>query len=377
MGITQNILSYIERHSQEAQDLLVTLAQIPAPSNYEEQRAEYCAKWLIDQGAQGVYIDDALNVVYPIGCDGNSPVAVFMAHSDIVFPDTTPLPLHIDDGKIYCPGVCDDTANVVALLMAAKYIARHQMTPKHSGIVLVVNSGEEGLGNLKGSRKILETYKGRVSEFITFDGTADFIFNRAVGSRRYKVEVTTEGGHSYNKFGNSNAIAVLASIIDDLYAVTVPPLGKTTYNVGTIQGGTSVNTIAQHAQMLYEYRSDVSEAMEIMEHNFQQVLNHHRSKGYVISTTLVGDRPCSAGIDWSQEEILMARAAEAIALHYGYTPGFRSGSTDCNIPLSQGIPSICVGCVEGEGAHTREEYVKVSSLLPGIKVAFTLILHHF
>ena len=377
MNLSQQILSYIELHAAEAQDLLIELAQIPAPSNHEELRAEFCAKWLKDQGAKGVYIDDALNVIYPIGCDGDVPIAVFMAHSDVVFPDTTPLPLHISDNKIYCPGVGDDTANVVALLMAAKYIAQHNIVPREMGVVLVVNSGEEGLGNLKGSRKILETYKGRVTEFITFDGTAGHIFNRAVGSRRYKVEVTTEGGHSYNKFGNTNAIAVLASIIDRLYAVKVPPLGKTTYNVGTIQGGTSVNTIAQHAEMLYEYRSDSREAMEIMELKFQEVLESHRSKGYQISTTLVGDRPCSADIDWEKEERLMDRAANAIKLHYGFDPDFRSGSTDCNIPLSQGIPSVCVGCVEGEGAHTREEYVDIPSLLPGLKVAFSLILHHF
>jgi acetylornithine deacetylase/succinyl-diaminopimelate desuccinylase-like protein len=261
--------------------------------------------------------------------------------------------------------------------MAAKYIVQHNIIPREMGIVLVVNSGEEGLGNLKGSRKILETYKGRVTEFITFDGTAGHIFNRAVGSRRYRVKVTTEGGHSYNKFGNTNAIAVLASIIDRLYEVKVPSLGKTTYNVGIIQGGTSVNTIAQYAEMLYEYRSDSWEAMEIMESNFQQVLDYYRSQGHHISVIKVGDRPCSGQIDQAKEQILMDRAASAIKLHYGFDPDFRSGSTDCNIPLSQGVPAVCVGCVEGEGAHTREEYVDIPSLLPGLKVAFSLILHHF
>lgn len=377
MDLEYNILSYIELHAQEAQNLLIELAQIPAPTNCEERRAEFCSQWLKAQGAQGVYLDDALNVIYPIGCTDSNPVAIFMAHSDVVFPDTTPLPLHISDNKIYCPGVGDDTANVVALLMAAKYIAQHNIVPGEMGIVLVVNSGEEGLGNLKGSRKILETYKGRVTEFITFDGTAGHIFNRAVGSRRYRVKVTTEGGHSYNKFGNTNAIAVLASIIDRLYEVKVPSLGKTTYNVGTIQGGTSVNTIAQHAEMLYEYRSDSREAMEIMESSFQQVLDYYRSQGHQISVTTVGDRPCSGQIDQEKEQILMDRAAGAIKLHYGFDPDFRSGSTDCNIPLSQGVPAVCVGCVEGEGAHTREEYVDIPSLLPGLKVAFSLILHHF
>ena len=377
MELHSDIIQYINHHSNEAFSLLTTLAQIPAPSHHENQRAQFCAKWLTEQGAEGVYIDDALNVIYPIGCDGDNPIAVFMAHSDVVFPDTTPLPLYIADNRIYCPGVGDDTANVVALLMAAKYIAQHRIVPTDMGVLLVVNACEEGLGNLKGSRKVLEAYKGRVAEFITFDGTAGQIVNHAVGSRRYKVEVTTEGGHSYSKFGNTNAIAVLASMIDKLYAVKVPPLGKTTYNVGTIAGGTSVNTIAQHAQMLYEYRSDSREAMDIMEDHFQNILADYRSNEYSVSVTLMGDRPCSGKIDQAQEVNLMTRAADAIKQYYGYDPVFRSGSTDCNIPLSQGIPAVCVGCVEGEGAHTREEYVEIPSLLPGLKVAFSLILHHF
>jgi len=377
MELTQDILSYIHLHAQQAQELLIELAQIPAPSHFEHERAEFCANWLKNQGAEGVYIDEALNVIYPIGCNGNNPIAVFMAHSDVVFPDTTPLPLRISDGRIYCPGVGDDTANVVALLMTAKYIAQHKLSPKETGVLLVVNSGEEGLGNLKGSRKILEDFGTRITEFITFDGAVREIVNRAVGSCRYKIEVNTEGGHSYSKFGNRNAIAELSSIVHALYSVTVPEIGKTTYNVGTISGGTSVNTIAQHAEMLYEYRSDEREAMEIMEQRLQDILNHYRNLGVDISVSLLGSRPCSGDLDWNREEILMNRAASAVQEHYGYEVSFRSGSTDCNIPLSLGIPAVCVGCAEGEGAHTREEWVDIQSLRPGLGVAFQLILHHF
>ena len=147
MTLSNEIHSYIEAHYQEAFDLLVELAQIPAPSHYEQKRAEFCLNWLIKQGLKDAYIDEALNVICPIGCTEHDPVAVFMAHSDVVFPDTTPLPLHISDGKIFCPGVGDDTANVVALLMTAKYIAEHKLVPKNGGILLVVNSCEEGLPN--------------------------------------------------------------------------------------------------------------------------------------------------------------------------------------------------------------------------------------
>lgn len=377
MTLTQDILNYIDAHQQEAFDLLVELAQIPAPSHYEEKRAQFCRDWLIRQGAEGVYIDEALNVIYPIGCTEENPLMVFMAHSDVVFPDTTPLPLTIHDGKIHCPGVGDDTANVVALLMAAKYIAEQKLAPAQCGVLLVVNSCEEGLGNLKGSRKIMEDFGSRVREFITFDGSVTAIVNRAVGSRRYRIEIDTEGGHSYGAFGNRNAIAYLASLIDTLYTIKVPPIGKTTYNVGTISGGTSVNTIAQHAEMLYEFRSDEREALAIMERHLNAAIEFYRTKGVKVTVTLLGDRPCSGDVDQARETSLMERASGAVKRHYGCDITFRSGSTDCNVPLSMGVPAVCVGCAMGAGAHTREEYVDIDSLRPGLGVAFELILHHF
>ncbi|MBQ8893875.1 MAG: M20/M25/M40 family metallo-hydrolase [Clostridia bacterium] len=355
-------------------DLLCTLAQIPAPSNQEEKRAEFCKDWLEAQGAEGVYIDEALNVIYPLG-DVSGEVTVYMAHSDVVFPDTQPLPLRVEDGRIFCPGVGDDTANAVALLAAAKEVAQKKLKPREGGVLLVINSGEEGLGNLKGSRRIMEDF--RVRELVTFDGYAQSITCRAVGSKRYQVEVETEGGHSYGAFGNRNAIAYLAALINDLYQIKVPPMGKTTFNVGTIGGGTSVNTIAQHAEMLYEFRSDEREALEIMERHFLAAIDFYRTKGIEVKVTLVGDRPCSGAVDEAQHEALKARAAEAVKKHYGFDVAFRSGSTDCNIPLSMGVPAICVGCVTGGKAHTREEYVEIASLQPGIETAKELILSHF
>lgn len=377
MDISQNVLEYIESHRQEAFDLLVTLAQIPAPSGQEQLRAKFCLDWLHSQGAKEAYMDEAMNVIVPVGCDGEKPIMAFMAHSDVVFPDTTPLPLHIEDGKLFCPGVGDDTANVVALLMAAKYITEHQLIPQNCGVLLVVNSCEEGLGNLKGCRKIMEDFGSRVQEFVTFDAGVYFVINDAVGSRRYRIEVHTEGGHSYDCFGNRNAIACLAALIQDLYAVVVPPLGKTTYNVGTINGGTSVNTIAQYAQMLYEFRSDKREALQIMEETFRKIIAKHREMGLDITVTSVGDRPCAGDVDIAAQNRLSSWTAEAVRRCFGHEVNYGVGSTDCNIPLSMGIPSVCIGCADGGGAHTREEFVYIDSLKPGLTLAFDMILYHF
>ena len=377
MQITNTILDYIKAHEQEAVELLVELAQIPAPSHQEEKRAAFCKDWLVKQGAEGVYIDEALNVVYPIGCGEGKRLAVFMAHSDVVFPDLDKLPLTIENGRIHCPGVCDDTANVVAMLMAAKYIAENGLKPRDCGVLLVVNSCEEGLGNLKGCRKIMEEYGHCIAEFVTFDDKNGKGVHKAVGSRRYRVEVDTEGGHSYSNFGNRNAIACLASLIDELYSIAVPEIGKTTYNVGTISGGTTVNTIAQHAEMLYEFRSDEREAMLYMEQRFEETVRRYRERGLTVTVTVVGDRPCGGEVDEERMAALMARADGASLRHNGRPMLFKPGSTDCNIPLSMGIPSVCVGCCDGDGCHTREEYLDVSGVYPGLCMAFDLILYHF
>ena len=377
MELTKEILEYINDHRQEDYHLLLELAQIPAPSNHEEKRAAFCKAWLEVQGAEGVYIDEALNVVYPIGCTDSNDLVVFMAHSDVVFPDTQPLPLKVDGDRICCPGVGDDSANVAALLTVAKYIAQNQLTPKECGMLIVINSGEEGLGNLKGSRKIMADFGHRVREFVTLDGRTNSCVNKAVGSKRYRIEVDTEGGHSYANFGNRNAIAVLASMIEKLYAVEVPPIGKTTYNVGTITGGTSVNTIAQHAEMLYEFRSDERDALQIMQQHLDDVIGSYLAMGISVTVTLVGDRPCGAPVDEEKMNAMISRAEQAAHRRYGQGLNLRSGSTDCNIPLSMGIPALSLGCYRGNGAHTREEYVEASSLHAGLEFAFDLILYHF
>ena len=377
MNLTNSILEYIDAHAQEAFDLLLTLAQIPAPSHHEEQRAQFCRDWLERQGARGVYIDEALNVVWPVGCEEPAELAVFMAHSDVVFPDREPLPLRIEAGRIYCPVVGDDTANVVAMLMAAKYVAEHKLVPRDRGVLFVIDSCEEGLGNLKGCRRIMEQYGGRIAELIALDAHDARGVSHAVGSKRFRIVIETEGGHSFTNFGRANAIAQMAELISALYAVEVPSEGKTTYNVGAIHGGTTINSIAAQAELLYEFRSDTGSSMEQMQQQFEEVIRRFREKGYAITVELVGDRPCSGDVDEARQQALMRRAARAVQNHYGREVVFESGSTDCNVSLAMGIPSVCVGCYNGAGSHTRGEYVEIDSLLPGLRVAFELVLHDF
>ena len=366
--------SFIEKHKENLYTTLRELCAIPAPSHFENERAEYCKRWLEAAGAKGVYIDEALNVIYPINCEGSDKITVFVAHTDTVFPDREPMP-YVDDGTyIRCPGVGDDTASVVVLLYAAKYLIENGFNPKN-GVMIVLNSCEEGLGNLKGTRQIFKDYEGRIARFISYDGKFASMADRCVGSHRYEVEVLTEGGHSYGAFGNRNAIAVLATVINEIYSIEVPKIGnsKTTYNVGGIGGGTSINTIAQSAKMLCEYRSDNEDCLAEMKAKFEEIFERAKERCLEIKVTLLGERPCMGKVDLAKIEELSDICRSVIEDTVGVKVSTHSSSTDCNIPLSLGIPALCIGVYNGGGAHTREEWIEKASIPVGLEVGIKVI----
>ncbi len=370
--------AFIQTHLDELHALLDTLCRIPAPSNDEGLRAQFLLEYLKELGANNAYIDPALNVVLPMNCEGKDDIQIFMAHIDTVFPQGTRLEPKLAGGRLSCPGVGDDTANVAVLLLCVKYLLQEKLVPA-SGVLIAFNSGEEGLGNLKGCRRLMHDYAGRIRSVVSFDGTLDGVCNRAVGSSRYEIKAATKGGHSFGCFGNRNAIEVLAGLICDLYAVKPPQKQgtKTTYNVGSIQGGTSVNTIAQNASMLYEIRSDDRDCLEQMEQTLRQILKKRKSSDAQVTLTLIGQRPCTGEIDKQRQLALENEHLGLLEAYTGKRPGLSSGSTDCNIPLSLGIPALCYGFYIGQGAHTLEESIDISSLRTGFYVCMAALLQAF
>ena len=370
---TEQAAQWLRAHEEETKDLLRQLCRIPAPSHKEEKRAAFCRDWLKKNGAKTVWIDEALNVVCPYGGSEQGPWRIFMAHTDTVFPDTDPMPMREENGILYAPGSGDDTANVAVLLMLAKFCLEEK--PALSApILFVCNSCEEGLGNLKGSRAICKAYGHETKEMVSLDGTLGWAVNHAVGSRRYRVQVQTEGGHSFGSFGNRNAIQVLSQMIVNLYQMHVPDKAKTTYNVGTIQGGTSVNTIAQEAAMLFEYRSEDRECLDVMEQQFRTIVEETRPLCQSLSVELLGERPCDGDVDWKKHAELEQRCRQAYKAVTGQELTLSPGSTDCNTFLNAGVPCFCTGCVSGEGAHTREEWVELDSLGTGLQLGARLLL---
>ena len=367
----------IERMQIEVVELVKAICTIPAPSHYEGRRAAFVRDWFESHGIDA-QIDEALNVYCEWGLEDHEEIVVVMAHMDTVFPDTEPMDVYEKDGKVFGPGIGDNASNLAAMMCIAVYLKNKGYQP-NCGILFVADSCEEGLGNLKGCKAIMNAYGDRVKAFVCMDSTSQSVCVRAVGSSRYKITVETQGGHSFSDFGRRSAIEAIAQIIGDFYKQNVPQAEGciTTFNVGKISGGTSVNTIAQKAEMLYEYRSDSMKCLSVMEAQMREILLAHRSRDAKISVKRLGERPGMGEVDQQKQAMLEESACAALAHYTGVVPTLRSGSTDSNVPLSMGVPSVCFGVYRGEGAHTREEWIEPDSICSGMKAALSLLIFWF
>lgn len=342
------------------------LAVIPAPSKAEGKRRAFCLDWWQSRGLNA-FSDGPGNVILELGGTEDTPVVLFMAHTDIVFGENTPLVLREEGDRLYCPGIGDDTAHVAFLLHGGAWMAK-QALPEGVTFVFAANVCEEGEGNLLGCRALMERYGSRLREVISFDSYLEKLHDTCVGSMRYRVTARTSGGHSFRDFGAPNAIAKLCGLVAELERQPLPAEGITTFNFGSIAGGTTVNTIAAEASLLYEFRSDRRENFAQMENQFNSACENVRDCRLTVET--IGVRPCG-NVDPAKQAVPVARCENAFA---GLPLPVRyPASTDCNLPLSMGIPAVCIGLVAGGGAHTTEEYVSVASFARGAEVLSRLL----
>ena len=363
-----------QKTEAELEELIEALCTIPAPLGQEWARAEFVQDWLNGNGLTGSWIDRSGNVIFPYSCNSEKYIA-FTAHMDTVFPETEPFPFVREGTIAKCPGIGDDTANMAALMLAARWVVQQRLCFPYS-LLFVWDTGEEGLGNLNGVRGLMEDYADRIAALVALDGVYPGLIDGAVGSVRWRIRAKTSGGHSFRNFGSPNAIERMAALIGALYAQPLPDAegARTTFNVGSIAGGTSVNTIAQACEILYEVRSDSAAALNAMECALNALVRDAQQRGGVdFSCEEIGLRPASGARAEGQDalESHWKRAVQAVLP--GQEVRCTSGSTDCNIPLSMAIPAMCVGAYRGGAAHTREEWIDCASLSTG----YALLLHLF
>lgn len=371
--------AYARKVFEKEVSLLRALAQIPAPSGKEDQRAAFVSSWLRDAGATRVEVDAQKNVLCWVSESSDAGVEVFSAHTDVVFNDLTPLPLREEGGRMYAPGVGDDTANLVGLLMGTRWLLAHPKATRGRSILVVANSCEEGLGNLRGTRALYDRYGSRIASHVVFDTTLGNVVREAVGSVRWRVSCDGPGGHSFKAYGAPSAIVELSRLICALDAMELPSSAVVTRNVGTIEGGTTVNSIAAHAQMLFELRSTSDECLKAACGTFARTVcgfeGSGARSGIRFTTEVVGERPASALVASKALDDLAHKACDATRAATGSPEvNVAPSSTDANIPLSLGIPAVCLGAVRGKGAHTREEWVETASLEDGLVAILSMLV---
>jgi tripeptide aminopeptidase len=369
-------------------------ARVPAPPFGEAARGEWLQERFRALGLEEVCIDEVGNV---FGIRNSGQLAksesrqftALSAHIDTVFPAGTPLNLRQQGNRLYGPGVSDNGAGVAALLAVAATL-RATKIPLAMPIVFIGNVGEEGEGDLRGMRHIFSRapWKDSIRYSLILDGAgSDTIVAEALGSRRFEIIVRGPGGHSWSDFGMPNPIVVLARAIHSFSQSSLPTSPKTSFNVGVIRGGTSVNSIPESASMRVDIRSTSMAEMERLEASLRRALDHavdeesraserriasqKRSSGLSCEVVPIGNRPAGE-LNGNARMLKVIRAVDA---HLGNAAQIQRASTDANIPLSLGREAIAIGGGGvGGGAHTLQEWFDCTGRDLGLKrILLTLL----
>jgi tripeptide aminopeptidase len=342
-------------------DQQVSICEIPAPPFKEERRGEEMKRRFEALGLRNVRIDSIGNVIAERPGVGGGPVVVLAAHLDTVFPEETDVRVKRDGTMLRGPGIGDDCRGLAVLLAVAKAMIASNVRTAGT-VYFVANVGEEGPGNLRGVKHLFAKPPAKIDYFISVDGTGLGLTSRAVGSNRYKVSFKGPGGHSYGAFGMPSPIHALGRAISKISAIQVPRTPKTTFNVGIIEGGTSVNTISPLGAMEVDLRSESPDELAKLDAAFRRAVDEGlteenarwpQSRARVtVDVVSMGVRPAAAPPDSSR--IIQTARAAARALGFD-SPGGAS-STDANWPMSLGIQAITLdGGGEGQGSHSLAE----------------------
>ena len=363
---------------------LIELTEIPAPPFQEERRAKAYLEKLRASGLVDVEMDPEGNVMGVRKGTGGGDMVAILAHLDTVFPEGTDVKVKREGTKLSAPGVGDDTRGL-ALMLAVIRAMNAGKFQTAGDILFVGNVGEEGEGDLRGVKFLMQKgkYKDRIKQFIAIDGAEqNDITHGGVGSRRYRVAFKGPGGHSYSAFGLVSPAYAMGNAIAKFSRVKVPEKPKTTYSVGLVSGGTSVNSIPFETVMVVDMRSTDCSELKKVDAQFLAIVNEsvdeenkaRSTKQGVITADpkVIGDRPCGETPLTSP----IVQTAAAVVKAFGLTPTYDISSTDANVPMSMGIPAITIGHGSGSRAHALDESVMVEPKndVQSVQIAMAIIL---
>lgn len=374
---------FLEKNAEVITDEQIQICSIPAPPFGERGRAEFLAAKFSALGLTEVEIDEEGNCLGLIKGTSHSPLLVVSAHLDTVFAAGTDFTVVRSGGRLLAPGIADDGCGLAALIALARAIQAEKIRPEGS-ILFVGTVGEEGEGNLRGVRHLLTRgrWASKVEAFLSFDGPGvDRITNRALGSRRYRVEITGPGGHSWGDFGLPNPVHALSRAVAKLAGYPLPREPRTTFNVGRIEGGTSVNAIPEKAAIDVDLRSGADAELRRLDSFFRRAVkqsadeeNATRRPGdplLEVKVEMIGERPSG---ETPADSPLVELAVEATKI-VGIEPRLDQSSTDSNLPISLGIPAITLGAGGTSGSsHTIAEWFDPTDRDLGLKRALLVIL---
>jgi tripeptide aminopeptidase len=364
---------------------LIALTEIPAPPFKEDQRGRAYLAMLQQHGLSDVERDEEGNVMGIRRGSGGGPLLAVLAHLDTVFPEGTDVKVRRDGTRLMAPGIGDDTRGLALMLSVIRAMSAAKLETR-SDILFVGNVGEEGEGDLRGVKYLLRKgkYKDRIKQFLAIDGGEQGSITRGgVGSKRYRVTFKGPGGHSYGAFGLVNPAYAMAAAIARFADVHVPSSPKTTFNVGVVAGGTSVNSIPSEVSMDVDIRSEACGELAKVDATFLAIVksavdeeNRARSvrEGRVeADPKVIGERPCGE----TPMTAPILKATEAVVKAFGLTPSYNISSTDSNIPMSMGIPALTIGRGgPGGRSHSPDEWIDVApaGVAQSIEVALAIIL---
>ena len=374
--------AWFRTHARELEELQLEVTAIPAPPWGEAERSNWLKTRLEHAALTEVHQDELGNVfgIRP-GRVSDAPCIALSAHLDTVFPPGTPIHVGRDGERLLGPGISDNASGLIALLAIASAL-REANISNTAPILFIGNVGEEGEGNLRGMRHIFEQprWLESIGALVALDGAGtDTIIAEGLGSRRYEVTVRGTGGHSWSDFGVPNPIVAVARIIERFSRITVPANPKTTFNIGTVQGGTSVNSIPQVASMRVDTRSASVDQLDRMERALRdavkevtaEVGGRRKEDQLTAEITVIGDRP-AADLPSDSRLLKLIRAVDA---QLNNSARVQRASTDANIPLSLGRQAIAIGAGgKGGGAHTVNEWYDPSGRDLGLKRILFLTL---